>query len=151
MNIEELKTKALEAKRLADAATEGPWTDKPDQFGVIADRIWVVLPNHKAWGQDTAFIAASRTLVPELAEGVEFLLEEIEALTYEGRQGELEQMNVQMADDYRILEEKLAIATEALKYYATHQFTVSINDKTFACDMQGEAAREALAKIEAKE
>ena len=84
MNDERL----TELRALADAATSGPWKVSDTPLAPDFENAWVVLEDgrdglHAGYdGQfsvaDAAFIAASRTAIPELLDEVERLRAELE-------------------------------------------------------------------------
>lgn len=134
MNLTELKAKALEAKRLADAATEGPWTIS-ERFAGIIEEPQKLLPVASVIASreiDAPLIAASRTLVPELADAVLQFIELIDS-------------RVLKMEDI-VVKEKLAIATEALNFYAYEVDWLRL-DVRHGQELR-KPAREALAKIE---
>lgn len=97
MNTEDLKQKCLEAKALSDNATPGPWFNELDSVAICKYSVRAIpyIENHQdynstarvriltGWNENwnpesnLEFIAASRELVPLLADAVLKLLEKI--------------------------------------------------------------------------
>src|SRR3990167_1320717 len=111
-----------EAKRLDAAATKGPWTASEylddGRIGILTDSngIVVALRSGVATKQDAAFIARSRTLLPQLADALE--AEEAERIRQqEGWSktfAEASQRGMDLADKVVALEARLAKVLTAI-------------------------------------
>jgi hypothetical protein len=64
----------------------------------------------------TFYAEQSKSVIRLLMDRLEFNLDEIQALTHEGRQGELEQANVGLADESRKLQEENQKLKAAVRY-----------------------------------
>lgn len=93
MNIAEDRKLAAEAKALAEGATEGPWVAS-DYAGGGVDReingryqqtMFAAGNGCENRTADCRFVAASRTLVPDLADRLEKALDRVEELERERR------------------------------------------------------------------
>lgn len=146
MNLEDLRKKAEEAKALANKATPGPWVSMPLAHTQLIlskenakDIVGQIAAENRFKNLD--FILASRTLVPELADAVLELIERDESW----KLGHYQHACLILSCDH-----KLAIATEALKFYRDQLSPFAKGSDQWPMGIH-EIALEAIQKIEEKE